>query len=287
MSKGMNEHAKSALLESRTVLRLKGVDRHSFLQGLISQDILLAIEGNPLFTAFLTPQGKYLSDFFVVPQDDGLLIDCTAEQVDDLAKRLGFFKMRADVILEDTRHYYSVFAFWQARSFVEGVFTDPRFIGLGERLIVPKKIANDIPTNASEQEYREHRYSLGVPEGLHEIEPGHATLLELNFEELNAISWNKGCYMGQELTARMYYRGLLKKRYLPFRYEGLMPQKGEILLHHGFEVGRIQARGETYGLGLFNLEKVRPFVEKKQMLVHGGVSYEIFLPPFLTDKIFS
>jgi tRNA-modifying protein YgfZ len=282
----MNNATKSALLESRAVLRLAGPDRFAFLQGLISQDIALAEAGRPIFTAFLTPQGKYLFDFFIVPEDDFLLLDCQAAQITDLVKHLTYYKMHSDIALHDTRDYYDVYGLWGAVSDHPRAFTDPRLMGMDERLILPRNLRDSIATNSDEAVYCDHRYKWGIAEGSKEIEAGQATLLEINYDILNAISWTKGCYIGQELTARTHYRGLIKKRYLPFRHEGEMPERHHEVMHNGHVVGRIMAAGEKYGLGLFNLEKIRPIIDEKQIIVDNRATLEVFAPKYVQDTIF-
>ncbi|MBY0428815.1 MAG: folate-binding protein [Alphaproteobacteria bacterium] len=244
------------------------------------------MDGKPLFTAFLTPQGKYLFDFFIIPQGEHLLIDCEDVQQNELVRRLMFYKMRSNVALEDTRNHFSVVACWSAPSNHPLAFADPRYAGLGERLIIPKTDEASFPTNREEHDYQEHRYKNGVAEGSHEIEVGIATLLEINFDTLNAISWNKGCYMGQELTARTRYRGLIKKRYLPFKFEGLPPARHHDILHEGFTVGRVMAIGKDYGLGQFQIDKIRPFIEEKRIVVHHGTTFDVKVPDYLKSKIF-
>lgn len=285
MSKGMNGATKTALLNSRSILRLVGPDRFTFLQGLISQDIQLAVGGKPLFTAFLTPQGKYLFDFFIVPEGDGLLLDCDSAQLNEIVRRLSHYKMRAQIGLEDTREHYSVFALWGAASSHPAAFPDPRIAVLGERLILPKAQLASIVTNKEESDYNEFRYKHGVAQGALEIEAGIATLLEINYDALNAISWTKGCYMGQELTARTHYRGIIKKRYLPFKFEGL-PERHHDIMHEGFALGRVMVTGKDYGLGLFQLEKIKPFIEEKRIIVHNGTTFDVRLPEYLKAKVF-
>jgi folate-binding protein YgfZ len=286
----MNPIPKSAHLKSRAVLRLRGPDAMPFLQGLITQDVTPVSEGKPLFTAFLTPQGKYLFDFFVVPTPDGLLIDCPKDQTGEIVRRFAFYKMRSNIVLEDTRDLFSVLAFWSVKEASEEIqrvgFADPRLPALGRRVLLLSEKLPYIPLGSDEDAYREHRYSLGVAESNLEIEAGQATLFDINFDRLNAISWNKGCYMGQELTARMYYRGLVKKRYLPFSIEGIAPEKHASIHHQGFEIGKVEAAGNEFGLGLFNLERVRPFVEKKQLLVDAGTTFHVYLPPYMDKSVF-
>jgi tRNA-modifying protein YgfZ len=275
--KAMSIDANIALLNSRSLLRLTGKDRFTFLQNLVSQDMAIAEAGRPLFSAFLTPQGKYLFDFFVIPEGDSLLLDVETDRRDDFMSRLSRYRLRADIELKNVFGEYDVFALWDEEP-LPGVFTDPRLPELGHRLITKK--GSGPQTTVHEAEYKNHRYEWGVAEGGHEIPQGDATLLEVNFDVLNAISFTKGCYLGQELTARTHYRGLIKRRYLPFRFEGQAPQPSHAILHNGFEMGEVRAVGEGVGIGLFHLEGVRPYLNG-ELLVHDGVSYEVFVPEYL------
>jgi folate-binding protein YgfZ len=279
--KNMSIDANIALLNSRSLLRLTGKDRFTFLQNLVSQDMAIAEAGRPLFSAFLTPQGKYLFDFFVIPEGDSLLLDVEADRRDDFMSRLLRYRLRADIDLQNVSGEYDIFALWDEDP-LPGVFTDPRLPELGHRLIAKKETGPQ--TTAQESEYKNHRYTWGVAEGGHEIPQGDATLLEVNFDVLNAISFTKGCYLGQELTARTHYRGLIKRRYLPFRFDGVPPQKFRHILHNGFEVGEVRAVGDGVGIGLFHLEAVQPYL-KGELLVHDSVSYEVFAPEYLKSTV--
>ncbi|MBI3420376.1 MAG: folate-binding protein YgfZ [Proteobacteria bacterium] len=274
----MTNSVNIALLQSRAVLRLAGADRFSFLQNLISQDLKLVEGEKPIFTALLTPQGKYLFDFFVLPEGEDYLLDVEAGRSDELVKLLTRYRLRANTTVSPALEF-SVYAIWGGTFSHPAAFVDPRLAALGQRLL-----AKNIQTNADEAAYAEHRYELGVAEGSHEISVGHASLAEVNFDALNGVSFEKGCYMGQELTARMHYRGLVKKRYLPFRFEGLPPRKLGLILHNGFEVGEIKVVGQEHGLGLFHLEATQPFL-KGEMLIHDGTTYEISMPDYLKEAI--
>lgn len=273
----MTNNPQTALLESRAVLRLTGADHIAFLQGLTSNDVT----ATPVFTALLTPQGKYLADFIVLREGDALLLDVEAETKADFMKRLSMFRLRADVALEDVSDQYRVFACWND-SFDHG-FTDPRLPALGQRVVAPAD--NPFKTNAMEKDYRMHRYRHGVAESSREILVNKAVLLEVNFDALNGISLTKGCYMGQELTARTHYRGLIKKRYLPFRYEGAAPHTQHILHHENAELGQIMALEENVGLGLFNLERVKPFALSGSAFQFEDTSYYIHVPEYLSGQL--
>lgn len=287
MSKRMIKPAKTAHLESRSIIRLSGRDRLAFLQGLVSQDVRLAEAEKPFFTALLTPQGKYLFDFFVIPSGDTLLLDCESDQATELIKRLSFFRMRADIHIENLRGLYSIYAAWGGVFNQPSAFVDPRHESLGVRLVSSAMEAHNFSATHDESDYRRHRIKNGVAEGAHEIEPGQATLLEINFDHLNAISWSKGCYIGQELTARTHYRGLIKRRLLPFHFEGIAPEKHSVIHDEaGLALGDVKALEDDYGIGLWHLEKIRPYVMDGRALVHHGTLFRVSLPPFLTEKIF-
>ncbi len=276
-----SDETKIARLSSRTVLRLSGPDRVSFLQNLVSQDMALAERGQPLFTCLLTPQGKYLFDFFVLPEEDALLLDIEADRAGDFIDRLGKYRLRADVNLEPLGDECAIFALWDRKSGDARAFADPRLPALGQRIVAG---AHHLPAvNARESDYREHRYRHGIPEGGHEIAVGGASLLELNFDVLNGVSFSKGCYLGQELTARTHYRGLVKRRYLPFGLEGVLPEKFGTILHGGFEIGVVRAVGELYGLGLFNLSAVKPFLHGEETLIHDNTTYQVYVPDWLKE----
>jgi folate-binding protein YgfZ len=227
------------LARDRALIALAGADRTSFLQGIVSNDVEKATEGRAIYAAFLTPQGKYLHDIFIAAQGDRLLIDCEASRRPDLLRRLGLYKLRAKVTLAeengsagglhvgaDALGALSLPA-EAGRSRAESggvVFVDPRLAALGARAILPP---DRMPAESgSAADYDRLRLSLGVPDGSRDLPVEKAILLENGFDELNAIDWDKGCYMGQELTARTRYRGLVRKRLLPVAIEGAPPAPG-------------------------------------------------------------
>jgi folate-binding protein YgfZ len=193
-------------LFSRTLIRLKpeadGEDVTAFLQGLVTQDITGEL---PAWGALLTPQGKALFDFIVWPAGDGeLLIDCEADAADELIKRLSLYRLRRKIGItpDDTLGVY-----WQAE-LGDGGAPDPRLPALGQRWIA--KISQD--DESADEAWRKHRLSLGVAEGREEL--GDILWLETNAAELNGVSFSKGCYIGQENTARMNWRQKVNRRLL-------------------------------------------------------------------------
>jgi tRNA-modifying protein YgfZ len=230
----------------RTVLRLSGPGSYDFLQGLISNDITRLKAEKAIYTAFLTPQGRYLYDFFCVADGDDILLDCAAPQAASLVQRLTFYRLRAQVQI--TREDSLSVGQGQTADLPGLAYIDPRLPPtLGFRTIAPKA-ALPLPTPDDLAFSETLRLSHGIPDGPRDLESGDSLLLDYNFDLLNAISWTKGCYMGQEITARMQYRGLLKYRLLPVRISGTAPPPGSVLIRNGVEVGTM--RGGTGALGL-------------------------------------
>ncbi|SEL56501.1 hypothetical protein SAMN05216382_2169 [Sphingomonas palmae] len=183
-------------LSDRAVLRVAGEDVRGFLQGLVTNDTARL----PAYAALLTPQGKALFDFIIWADGDDVLLDVEGTQADALARRLSIYRLRrAITIARDER-----LAVHWSREPVEGAAPDPRLAALGYRWIAPP--------GAPAAGWHAHRLSLGVTEGVAELGSGETLWLEANARELNGVSFTKGCYVGQENTARMHHRSKVNRR---------------------------------------------------------------------------
>ncbi|HVT52161.1 MAG TPA: folate-binding protein [Dongiaceae bacterium] len=266
---------------SRTVIAVEGEDRQAFLQGLISNDAQRVSTGLALYSAFLTPQGKFLHDFALVeaagPNGPSILLDPETGRRADLIKRLSMYRLRSKVKIADLASDWVVVVFWgpgalqklglaadrgAARPLGNGVvFTDPRLAALGACAFLPRAeleaATAEIGFAAGDiADYERRRAQAGVPAGSRDLIPEKAILLENGFDELGAIDWNKGCYMGQELTARTRYRGLVRKRLLPVEVSGAAPEPGTPLMLGEVEAGELRSMapdGKT-GLAMIRLE---------------------------------
>jgi folate-binding protein YgfZ len=282
-----------AVLEDRGVLALEGADARAFLQGLVSNDVNRVGPARAIYAALLTPQGKFLHDFFIaecagesprasndapLPGRGGMLaIDCEKARLADLKRRLGLYKLRAQVTITDRSADFAVAALFgvgataalalpqeagSARAFADGVaFADPRLAAAGARAIAPRDSLRAAASAAGfaetpADEYDKTRIALGLPDGSRDLEVERAILLENGFEELNGVDWNKGCYMGQELTARTKYRGLVRKRLMPVAIEGPAPAFGAPILLGDADAGEMRSSRDGIGLALLRLEKV-------------------------------
>ena len=274
-----------ALLENRGVLALGGEDRASFLQGLVSNDVRLVGPDRAIYACLLTPQGKFLHDFFVAELGESFLIDCEGERRADLLRRLRMFKLRSRIELADVTDEYAVLAVLgnetpvdpgpdpgRAASVDGGVlFRDPRLAELGLRAILPKAAVERLglprlPADA----YERRRLELGVPDGSRDMPVEKAILLENNIDALNGISWDKGCYMGQELTARTKYRGLIKKRLFPVSFTGEPPAPGSLIFDGNREVGEMRTGFDGRGLALLRLDGIQAAASGGRPLTTDG-----------------
>jgi len=239
-----------AQLSDRGVVEIGGQDRVTFLQGLVSNDVAEAMPGHAVWAALLTPQGKYLADFFILADGDRLLLDAERAQVPMLVQRLTRFRLRAEVSLRAAEEL-TVYAAWGGAPDVAAIIApDPRLPEAGWRLLA----AEPLPANASADDWDQHRLALGLPDGTRDLEPDKTVLLEAGFDELHGVSWSKGCYMGQELTARTKYRGLVKRRLVPVTVEGPLPAPGTHVLREGAEIGTMRSGRDAIGLAVLRLD---------------------------------
>lgn len=281
------------ILDDRAVLAIGGPDRALFLQGLVSNDVSRVSGAHAVYAALLTPQGKYLHDFMLVESGAALWLDGEAARLADLKRRLSVYRLRAKVTL-DERPDLAVAAVFggsvlalpaepgAAQAFGDGVaFTDPRLAALGARVIAPRDSLAAALRDAGAAEtgfadYDRLRLSLGVPDGSRDLVLDKSILLESGFDELNGVDWNKGCYIGQELTARTKYRGLIKKRLFPVRIDGPAPEPGAIITLAGREAGEMRSSRDGIGIALLRLEALA-----EAPLLAGTAAIKPVTPPWM------
>ena len=242
-----------APLADRTVIALDGPDRVSFLQGLVSNDVAAAAPGRAVWAALLSPQGKWLADFFIFSDGARLLLDVERDQAPMLVQRLSRYRLRAAVTISPCDGLAVHVAWAGAPTPPEGAVLapDPRLPEAGWRLISP----TPLPATATAEAWDRHRLALGLPDGSRDLEADKTVLLEAGFDELNGVSWTKGCYMGQELTARTRYRGLLKRRLVPVSAEAPLPPPGTpVLRADGTEAGTMRSSRGGIGLAVLRLD---------------------------------
>ena len=248
----------SCLLKKRAILSIEGPDASSFLQGLISNDILQVSETNSIFAALLSPQGKYQFDFFIAKSDDRFYLDCEMSRIKELIQRLKMFKLRSNVVITDLSLKYEIQVLWGPMAIkkfelkpIPGltksaknqmIMVDPRLAEAGIRVI--SKIGNIDYVNTANtnfENYDKHRLKMGLTDGMRDLLIDKSILLEANFDELNGIDWKKGCYIGQEITARSKYRGLVKRRFIPVSFETKSAVPGSTIIAKDKKVGTLHS----------------------------------------------
>ena len=267
--------ASFALLPERGILAVSGPDRRAFLQGLVSNDVEKLASGRAAHAALLTPQGKYLHDFIMLEAGEAIWLDAEAARLADLKRRLSMYRLRAKVEIAERPELGVAAVFGDGalaalglpeepgivRPWEDGIsLVDPRLSDLGVRVIGDRsRLVRLAETGLGEADFAawdRHRLALGVPDGSRDLVPEKSILLESGFDELNGVDWRKGCYVGQELTARTKYRGLIKKRLFPVRINGLAPQPGAMVTLDGKEAGEMRSARDGVGLALLRLEAV-------------------------------
>jgi folate-binding protein YgfZ len=258
---------RCTLLEDRGVVRLGGSDARAFLQGLISNDVDRLAPDQPLYAALLTPQGKYLFDFLLHDRGESILLDVELQRLPALVQRLTMYRLRSAVTLEDVSSDQAVLAVFDRTAIAAGTIgdatarVDPRLPELGLRVVLPREqVANFVAKHALHQadraDYDRLRLTLGVPDGSRDLVVDRSLLLESGFEELHGVSFTKGCFVGQELTARTKHRGLVKKRLLPVRVDGPLPAPGTPITRGGKDAGEMRSGVGNLALALLRLEQL-------------------------------
>jgi len=268
--------ASFALLDDRGILAVSGADRRIFLQGLVSNDVEKVGPAQARYTALLTAQGKYLHDFMMIEFGEAVWLEAEAGRLSDLKRRLSIYRLRAKAALDERPELAVAVVFGDtalaamglseipgaARPFASGVaFVDPRLAALGVRCILPRAdlrtaLEGAGLTESGFSKYDHLRLQLGIPDGGRDLVPEKSILLEAGFDELNGVDWQKGCYIGQELTARTKYRGLIKKRLMPVEIDGPAPAPGTIVTADGREVGEMRSSRDGLGLALLRIQTV-------------------------------
>jgi len=237
-----------ASLDSRALIRVSGDDARPFLHNLLTQDVETLAPGELRFGALLSPPGRLLFDLFLWGEPEAVVLDVAADRRDALLQRLAMYKLRARVTVEaDDR---PILAAWGGDLPMDFI-ADPRVPGLGGR-----SLGGVASLSASESDYNAHRLSLGVPDPAADTLPDKTYVIEANFDLLNGIDFQKGCYVGQETTSRMKRRGAIKTRMLPITFEGAPPPFGAEVLNGELRAGEILSGREGGAMALLRLDRL-------------------------------
>lgn len=277
---------KIALLPDRGVVSVTGADAAKLLQGIVTNDMDLLAKQPALHAGLLSPQGKILFDFFVVRSVDGFCLETSRVKAPELAERMKMYKLRAKVEINDVSADYTVAAIWGGAYAPRGDgplwFADPRLPELGYRELTTLRsdwaLGGEACDSATQDDYHAHRIGLGVPEGGRDYAFGDAFPHEALFDQLHGVSFEKGCYVGQEVVSRMQNRGTARRRIVPVVAEVALPASGAAVIAGGVEIGTLGSTAGTRGLAMLRLDRVAEFVEKGEGLRAGSVPVRVEIP---------
>jgi folate-binding protein YgfZ len=280
---------KAAFLPDRGVVKVSGNDARDFLNGLLTTDVALLRPGLGRFGALLTPQGKITTDFLITEappgHGGGFLVDCPRALAQGLADKLGFYRLRAKVVIENLSDSLGVLAVWDGDPALKPdlAFADPRNAALGWRILVPRELAKKAADLIGAEmvdstAYDAHRVASGVPRGGVDFMYGDAFPHETNMDRLHGVDFDKGCYVGQEVVSRMQHRGTARTRTVRVLLEGAAPEPGTTILAGDKSMGTMGSVADGRGLALIRVDRASEALEAGTPLTAGGLAIRITDP---------
>ena len=273
------------VLPDRCVIEIGGADAAAFLHNLLTNSVMTLENGQASFTALLSPQGKIFADGFLVRVGEQFLFDCPKALRHDLMKKLGLYRLRANVILTDRSDDLIVLAGWDERKSDNALvaFDDPRLAELGWRAIIKGDHTPIKSAQVHPDDYDAHRIALGVPDGGKDFVYGDTFPHEADMDQLHGIDFKKGCYIGQEVVSRMQHRGLARTRAVPVNFhDGFLPESGSSAEAHGKQIGTIGS-GTKGGkaIAILRLDRVEEALAVGAELTAGGLAFSLETRPWI------
>ncbi len=283
---------KAALLPDRGVVKVVGDDARHFLNGLFTADIGQVSPASARFAALLTPQGKIIVDAIIAeaPAADGggFFLDVPKALAKTLTDKLNFYKLRANVMVEDLSDVLGIMAIWDGsgESDYGLCYDDPRLPGLGSRIMVPPHLASEVAadlgaTLVAASAYEAHRIALGVPRGGLDFTYGDAFPHEADMDQLNGVDFDKGCFVGQEVVSRMEHRGNARSRIVPVAYEGFAPEPGAAVTAAQKSIGIFGSAVDGRAVAMLRLDRVEDALAAGDAIVAGAVTLRLVKSPWI------
>jgi folate-binding protein YgfZ len=280
---------KAVFLPDRGVVKVTGEDARNFLNGLVTTDVTQLAPGLGRFGALLTPQGKIIVDFLITEAPSGhgggFLIDCPRPLAKGLSDKLGFYKLRAKVAVENLSDSLGVIAAWGGEPAMKPdlAFADPRDAALGWRVLAPQDLAQKVADLVGAElidsaAYEAHRIATGVPRGGLDFMYGDAFPHETNMDHLHGVDFDKGCYVGQEVVSRMQHRGTARTRTVRVTLDGAPPEAGSPVLAGDKPIGTMGSTSGQNGLALIRTDRVTDALGAGLALTAGGLGIRIADP---------
>ena len=259
-----------ARLDSRALIRVTGPDARPFLHNLLTRDVETLSPGELRFGALLSPPGRLLFDLFLWGEADGVTLDVASDRRDALIQRLSMYRLRAQVAIEaDDRPVLVAWGDVPAYGFV----TDPRTPALGGR-----RIGGPLVPDATGDDWHAHRLSVGVPDPAVDAPTDTTYPIEANFDLLNGIDFDKGCFIGQETTSRMKRRGAIRNRMLPITFDGPAPAFGAEVLNGDLRAGEVLSGRNGAAMALLRLDRLDGTLKVE------GRAVSVLRPGWMTDS---
>lgn len=275
-------------LADRSIVKVGGPDAAAFLHNLVSNDIEHLADGMATYAALLSPQGKILFEFIVVRREDAFFLDVAADQAAALVRRLGLYKLRSAVTIDNCPDDYAVVAFpgGAAHGLAADAisFTDPRVAALGARAIVTSD--KDGNFSGDTRRYYQLLIENAVPILGCDIKAGENVPHDVNFDNLNALDFRKGCYVGQEIVSRMKHRGTARRRLVHVRpADGIspaLPAPQSEILAGSRSIGTMGSSSGSEGLAIVRLDWAKDALDKGTPITCDGISLALQLPAYAT-----
>ena len=280
---------KATFLPDRGVVKIAGDDARGFLNNLVTSEIEEVAPGAARFGALLTPQGKIMTDFLVTEAPSGhgggLLIDCPRELAQPLATKLGFYKLRAKVTVENLSDALGVLAVWDGEPGLKPdlTFADPRHAALGFRILVPADLAAKTAALIGAElvdvsAYEAHRITLGVPRGGIDFAYGDAFPHEANMDKLSGVDFDKGCYIGQEVVSRMQHRGTARTRIVGVTMDCAAPAAGTEIRAADKPIGTMGSSAPGQGLAMIRTDRATDALDADAPFTAGDIAIRLADP---------
>ena len=272
---------KYIVLKEAKFLFIKGKDNKDFLQGIITNDINKCNK-KVIYSCLLSPQGKFLSDFFIIPFNDSFLIEINQKFFNDFIAKLKLYKLRSNINIDETNDFTSVVIINNSSSnsteegqiifnkeYIE--YVDPRNKNLGNRVVIKQELINNLIKSknyslSNTNEYKKIMIQNLIPNSINDLIINKSLLLENNFDEINALDWDKGCYVGQEITARMKYRALLKKKIYTLEIISGSIQVGEKITINDISIGEIISITNKFAIAMLKIDAANAVIKKDNVI---------------------
>ena len=258
------------LLNERKIIRISGEERFKFLQGLITNDVNKLNSDEAIYACMLTPQGKYFADLFLKNDDDRILMDVPSLRLEEVLKKLNMYKLRSLISFKECAEY-KVVSFNNVKIDGKLVFIDPRSDKLGLRGFIHedefKQITQDLEND--QNGYDLLRINNFIADGEKDLVSGQSFPLEYGLDQLNAIDYKKGCYVGQELVARTHYTGVIRKQIVQVTSADKLPNHGALIYAGEQKIGMICSSVGNKGLALVRIEDFLNLAQDIEIIAEG------------------